>query len=90
MFDDYREADQKILGFLQEIEKKLPNFHIDRKRIMQGTGMPWTTCFDSLKRLKLKGLVTAYKLNIKRIGAPRIYYRLTADYYVLLDQVQEA
>ena len=45
-----------------------------RKDIMQLSGYAWSTIYDALYRLEIKGKVSRYSQRIKR-GRPRVFWK---------------
>lgn len=78
-----RPADERVIDLLLVTNRKLG---LQRKEIVESLGIAWTTVYDSLGRLKRKGIVnfrTAPKVKGK-VGRPGIFWFLTGFYCKLI------
>ena len=56
------------------VEKHGP---VTRPKLVELTGIPRTTLYDSLIRLMLRGIVRKFEEERKKRGRPKVYYQLT-------------
>ena len=65
------EVEEVVFGALYE------HGSVTRMKLVEITGLPRTTVYDSLTRLILKGFVRKFDENRNHRGRPKVYYQLS-------------
>ena len=65
------EVEEVVFGALNE------HGSVTRMKLVEITGLPRTTVYDSLTRLILKGFVRKYDEKRNHRGRPKVYYQLS-------------